>query len=354
MSTKQAKETKKDSSKEKKQQSTKKNDNSKNNKFRTKIKKNTKITDLLTYNVKNVMFEEVVEQEVPNQKVPVKVYRINIYTKNPDGSFGDLICEFGELMCFGVSVNTNPQTGEPNGYSMSLSLMSKENPTEEEKLRIAKLEEIVERAKEYLVEHRNEVKERDLEMRDLNKKPFFTPIYYKKDADGNRIDGPPSMYPKLLEKKPRKVKEKNEDGVEEEKEIPGKILTVFYEVDDNGEPKLKLDKNGEPELDEHGNTVPLELDTARIIDKYCKVRPLIKIESIFVGTSKKLQVKVSEADVKLLQSSSRRLLHTSNKTDNKENKNKSVEKLMKNDDNNENETTEKNDKNDKEKVEKEK
>lgn len=300
MSTQKVKSTKpntKDKSSPKKENKTNKKVDIKKKVLKSKIKKTTQITDLLTYNVKeNMMFEDVVEGEVPNQKVPVKYYRIPIYTKNPDGTFGDLICEFGELMCFGISVNTDQKTGEPAGHSMSMSLQERENPTQEQKMRVQKLEEIIERAKEYLVEHRSDVKQHELEMRDLKK---FTPIYYKKDAEGKRIDGPPSMYPKLLEQKARIIKQKNEDGEEEEVEQPGKILTVFYEVDDNGEPKLN-------EKDE-----PIELDPAKIIDKWCKVKPLIKVESIFVGQSIKLQVKVSEADVKLLQSSSKRLLHTS-------------------------------------------
>lgn len=299
MSTQKVKPTKLNNTKEKspKKEKPNKKVDVKKKILKSKIKKTTQITDLLKYNVKeNMMFEDVAEGEVPNQKVPVKYYRIPIYTKNPDGTFGDLICEFGELMCFGISVNTDQKTGEPAGHSMSLSLQERENPTQEQKMRVQKLEEIVERAKEYLVEHRSDVKQHELEMRDLKK---FTPIYYKKDSEGKRIDGPPSMYPKLLEQKSRIIKQKNEDGEEEEVEQPGKILTVFYEVDENGEPKLN-------EKDE-----PIELDPAKIIDKWCRVKPLIKVESIFVGNSIKLQVKVSEADVKLLQSSSKRLLHTS-------------------------------------------
>ena len=315
MSTQKAKKSKENNTKEKsspKKEKTIKKVEVKKKVLKPKIKKNTQITDLLTYNVKeNMMFEDVFEGEIPNQKVPMKYYRIPIYTKNSDGTVGDLICEFGELMCFGISVNTDQNTGEPAGHSLSISLKNKENPTPDQEMRIQKLEEIIERAKEYLVEHRSDVKQHELEMRDLKK---FTPIYYKKDNEGKRIEGPPSLYPKLLEQKTKIVKEKNEDGEEVEVEKPGKILTIFYEVDDNGDPKL--DEKEEP----------VELDPAKIIDKYCKIKPLIKVEGIFVGQSTKLQLKVSEADVKLLQSSSKRLLHT--------NKNEKVSKLLDNNNNN--------------------
>jgi len=325
MSALKQKEYKKGSPKEfrqEKQQQNKKrtNDNNNNKKksYKSKIKKTTQITNPLTYNVKKMKFEEVIESDIPNAKVPGKIYRIPIYTENEDKTNGDLVLEFGELMCFGLSVNINPNTGEPNGHSMALSLLSKDNPTDEEKMRVSKLEQIVERAKEYLIEHRKEVKQNELEMRDLKK---FTPLYYKKDADGNRIDGPPTLYPKLLEQKARIVKKVNEDGVEEENEQPGKILTVFYDVDENGEPKL--DEKGEP----------VELNPARLIDTFCKVKPLIKVESMFVGTSIKLQVKIHEADVKLLQRSTRRLLHN-NKSETK--LPDKVEKLNTNEKNNEN------------------
>jgi hypothetical protein len=261
-----------------------------------KLKKNTQITDPLIYDVKeNMKFEDVYEGEIPNPNVPGKFYKFNVYTNNEDGTVGDLIFEFDELMCFGINMGTDQKTGEPTGYSMSLSLMDKDKPTEEQKLRIKKLEEVIEFAKEFLVENRKVVKLPDLEMRDLKK---FSPIYYKKDDDGNRIEGPPSLYPKLLEQKAKIVKKKNEDGEEEEVEEPSKILSIFYNIED-------LDENGEPK----------ELDPTLIIGKYCKVKPLIKIESIFVGQSIKLQVKVSEADVKLLQSTTRRLLHNKTKKD---------------------------------------
>lgn len=294
--------------------------------YKQKLKKNTQITNTLVYDAKKMMrFEEVYEGEVPNQKVPMKFYKFNIYTENEDGTIGDLILEFDELMCFGVAMNTDQKTGDPAGYSMSISMMDKENPTEEQKVRIQKVEEIVEVAKEFLIENRKIVKLPDLEIRDLKK---FSPIYYKKDEEGNRVEGPPSFYPKLLEQKPKIIKKKNEDGEDEEIEEPGKILTVFYNVDD-------LDEDGQPK----------ELDPTLVIDKYCRVKPLIKVESIFVGQSIKLQVKVSEADVKLLQSATRRLLH--NKPKKADEKTDKVGKLMNSEKNEKKEITKKSPKPDK-------
>src|SRR5690242_14495855 len=98
--------------------------------YKSKVKKQTQITDTLTYNVENMMFDEIIEFDVPNQKAMIKAYRIPIYTlnqkkdKDEKDTFGDLIFDFSELMCFGISVNTDPKTGEPSGHSMSLSLMS--------------------------------------------------------------------------------------------------------------------------------------------------------------------------------------------------------------------------------------
>ena len=95
--------------------------------YKQKLKKNTQITNTLVYDAKKMMrFEEVYEGEVPNQKVPTKFYKFNIYTENEDGTIGDLILEFDELMCFGVAMNTDQKTGDPAGYSMSISMMNKE------------------------------------------------------------------------------------------------------------------------------------------------------------------------------------------------------------------------------------
>lgn len=267
--------------------------------FKPRIKKNTQITDTLTYNVKeNMLFEDVYEGEVPGGKIPIKFYKFGIYTKNEDGTVGDLVLSFSELMCFGISMGTDPKTGDPTGYSMALALMGKENPTDEEKLRITKLEEIIEFAKEFLLENKKVVKMPKMDAGDLKK---FSPIYYKKDEEGNRVEGSPSLYPKLLEKKAKTIKKKNkETGLEEEIEEEAKILTVFYNVDD-------LDENGDP----------IEMDASLIVDKFCKATPLLKVEGIFVGQNIKLQVKVYESDIKLLEVKSKRLLHNKEKKDDK-------------------------------------
>jgi hypothetical protein len=83
----------------------------------------------------------------------------------------------------------------------------------------------------------------------------------------------------------------------EKEDIPGKILSVFYNEDD---------------VDEEGN--PVEIDALELVGKYAKIKPAIKLEGIYIGgTTISLQYKVQEADVQLQSAGNKRLLHRPDK-----------------------------------------
>ena len=110
---------------------------------------------------------------------------------------------------------------------------------------------------------------KDLESSDLSK---LNPLYYKKNSEGEIDEGSaPTLYAKLIVSK---------------KHGQNKIITEFFDG-----------KTGE-------SYNPLDL-----IGKYCHMKAVVKIESLFLGSLKtSLQVKLYEAEVNLVNSGVRRLL----------------------------------------------
>lgn len=233
----------------------------------------TQLTSIDNYDVSNIVFGQVQKNKVPDS--PLMYQRINISTRNPDGTIGDLILKTPMLFSFGVQESKSMETKEVNGYVMPLCLWDKNNPSAEEKAWTDVFEQICNRCKEYLVENRNEIGKWDLEMNDLKK---FNPLHWKRDRATGRIEAGtgPTLYAKLISSK--------KDGKDN-------ILSIFYDAD--------------AETDEPINPIS-------ILNKYCHVTAAIKIESIFIGTRISLQVKLWEVEVRLLGGGSRRLLRPDN------------------------------------------
>jgi hypothetical protein len=227
--------------------------------------KNTQITSSYNYDVSRMIFSDPISGSIPDSKPAINFSRVMISTKNEDGTEGDLIFETERnLFSFGVSENTNLDTGRVNGYSFAISLFTKGNPTEKEKKFVETLDAIVERCKDYLIDNKEEIGQYELERNDLKK---FTAYFIKRDK-GKVVDGSsPTLYPKLI------VSKKQD-----------KIVTMFY--------------------DSEGNVV----DPMTLIGKYCTVHGAIKIESIFIGNKISLQIKLYEAEVKPQQQGMPRLL----------------------------------------------
>lgn len=218
----------------------------------------TQLTSADSYNTKNMRFSKPVAGTAGFR-------RINISTKNPDGTYGDLILLTEELFSFGPSQNKEFGTDKlRDGHTLPLCLWSREGATKSQLEWIEKFGEIVETCKKYLIDHREELELYDLEMAHLKS---LNPLFYKKEK-GKPIEGRgPTLYAKLIESKKLK-----------------KVLSLFY------------DENGEP------------IDPLTIIGKYCYATCAIKIESISLGSKISLQVKVYQANIRLAEGGIRELI----------------------------------------------
>jgi hypothetical protein len=224
----------------------------------------TQLTNISSgYNTERMVFSEAISGSIPETTVSFK--RILISSQNEDGSIGDLIIETEkDLFSFGVSENIDPKSKEVTGWTHPICLCDKNNPTQAQKDWITNFTAIVDRAKEYLVENKDEIEQYDLVMSDLKK---FNPLYYKKDK-GKIVKGStPTLYPKLM------YSRKND-----------RIISVFFDPD-------------------NADVNPFDL-----IGKYCTSSSSIKIESIFIGSKISLQVKVYEAEITLVQMGMKRLM----------------------------------------------
>jgi hypothetical protein len=225
---------------------------------------NTQLTPATGYKTTNMVFEKIQVNSIPNSTMTYR--RINIATRNPDNTVGELIFPTTRLFSYGVSENKDMATGNVNGHVLPLCLYNKNGPSDAEKSWVDTFNSVVEACREHLLDNKNALGLYDLDPADLRK---FNPLYYKKDK-GKVVEGTgPVLYPRLIASKKNNV---------------SRILTLIY------------DENG------------IEIDPMSIIGKYCYTTACIKIESIFIGTKISLQVKVYEAEVRLIDKSIKRLL----------------------------------------------
>jgi len=292
----------------------------------TKITKRTQLHELLPYDLSNLVFADPVEGAVPGSNPPVKFFRINIFAKNaklkevehPDGtittepeftepvfengvlvkepeyvmteSIGDFMLLMDRSFSFGVSESIDPATKRVTGHSLAVVMYSKDGATTREVNTVDKLEKFIEVCKDHLLNVRKSVKQPKLEMSDL--KNMNKLLYWKTDEDGNRIPGAsPTLSPKLIE---------FNESVNAKGEVkPYQMVTKFYledEVDEDGNPR---------EVD------PLTFlsDNANKKFKLCYVRPVIKMDSIFIGAKISIQCKITESDIAPVQGGQQSLLH---------------------------------------------
>ena len=228
---------------------------------------NTQLTSASGYNTKNMIFSDPQEGSIPNSIPPINYKRIIIQTKNTDGSIGDLIIPTASgrpLFSFGVSENTNPETGKTNGYVVPICLWNRDSPSQEEKDWSDTFDAIIQRCKQHLLSNKDNIGKYELEASDLKK---LNPLYWKKDK-GVVVPGTgPTLYAKLI------VSKKQD-----------KIVTMFSDFD--------------------GNPV----DPLSLIGKYCFANAAIKIESIFIGNKISMQIKLYECEVKLADSGMKSLM----------------------------------------------
>ena len=288
-----------------------------------KVSKKNQLHDFLNYDFNNLNFADAVEGSVPNSNPPVKFFRINILAQNEKyiekedengnitdeieytdpvkddngvlieepkmvmtDTMGDFLFTLDRSFSFGVSESTDPATNLVTGHQISMCLYNKDGPTEREIKVVEKFEMLIQKCKEHLLKVGKSIKKPRLEMSDL--KNMDKLIYWKLDEEGERIPGVgPTISPKLIEYKK-----------------PYQMVTAFYledEVDDEGNPR---------EVD------PLTFlsDNKNKKFKLCYIRPVIKIESIFIGAKISIQCKISEGDISPVQAGVQKFLHGRQKT----------------------------------------
>jgi hypothetical protein len=228
----------------------------------SRSERNNQLVNINNYDVNRMVFSEPQVGSIPN--TPISFKRISISTLNEDGSIGDLILPTEELFSFGVGENVNQQTQKVDGYTLSLCLWDRTNPSAAQKKWTDVFNAIVENAKKHLLDNKEELELYDLSEADLKK---FNPLYWKREK-GKIVEGTgPTLYAKLIQSKKH-----------------NKIMTMFF------------DSRGDP------------IDPLTLLGKYNYARAAIKIESIFLGNKISLQVKLYEAECRLIETGMRSLL----------------------------------------------
>lgn len=233
---------------------------------------NTKLINASEYNTDNMIFSEPNGGSIPGGGPTISFSRINISTKNDDGTIGELIMPTERLFSFGVSENTSPDTGKVNGWTLPMCLWNRDGATKAETAWVDTFNKIVDKCIDHILANKEELDKFDLERSDFKK---FNPLYWRKEK--KMVNGKPqlvvaegtgpTLYTKLIYSK------KNEN-----------FITKFYDVNDN------------------------ELDPLELLGKYCYMNGAVKIESIFIGNKISLQVKLYEAVIEPINTGTKRLL----------------------------------------------
>jgi hypothetical protein len=251
---------------------------------------NLRLTFASGYNTKNIICTEPKTEEITGadgKKLP-PFQRINIFTKHSDGSVGDLIIPTEELFSFGISENTDQKSGEVTGHTMALCLWERDrqtnkfNPTKEQLEWSNTFSAIIEEVKRQVINLQQSGKllaafspsayEQD-EFKVLLKK--MNPLYWGKGSEkapvlssNGQYENSPTLYAKLIESKKT-----------------GKVISQFFDYDGN------------------------EIDALKVLKgAYCNTRVAIKFESVFVGAKISIQIKIYEAECKIIELGMKRLL----------------------------------------------
>lgn len=238
---------------------------------------NTQLTNAQTYNVENMLFSEPVPGSIPNSVPKIEFKRINISTKNPDGTVGELILSTERLFSFGVSPDKDEQSQTIKGYKLPLCMWSRDGATPAEKKWTDTFTAIVERCKDHLIDEREEIDKFDLVRSDLRK--LGNALYRKQERYTDPKTGKTSMRP-----------------------VPGTGPTLYAKL-------LFSKKKNAISTAFFDSATGHEVDPADFVGKYLYAKCAVKIESIFVGQRISLQVKIYEAEVEEMQMGRKRLLN---------------------------------------------
>ena len=270
---------------------------------------NTQLTPASGYNAKERMvFSYPIPGEIPDSKPKIEFKRINISTRNEDGSVGELIIPTGRLYSFGVSENTSMETGKVTGHTFPLCLWSRDGATNEEKNWTDTFNDIVDTCIDHLVENREELDRFELERNDLTRtKGGLNPLYWKKE--------------KIVDEKTGKTIQRN---------IPGRGPTLYA--------KLIFSKKNDKFLSQFFDVNDQPVDVRTLMGQHCYATGAVKIESIFIGARISLQVKLYEAVVEPTKMGMKRLLarpKAKSKVLNMQNEQKTASSVIDNDDDDE-------------------
>lgn len=239
---------------------------------------NTQLTPAEGYNPKKCMiFSDPIVGSIPDSKVKIEFKRINISTRNEDGSIGELIIPTERLYSFGVSENTSQETGNVTGFTFPLCLWNRDGVTPAEKTWVDTFNDIVENCMDHLINIKEEIDMFDLTRAELTKsKGGLNPLYWKKE--------------KFTDDKGKTVL----------RNVPGKGPTLYA--------KLIYSKKQDKFLTQFFDNNDTIIDARQLMGKHCYAKGAVKIESIFVGAKISLQVKLYEAVVEPSKMGMKRLL----------------------------------------------
>lgn len=244
----------------------------------------TQISNFVDYNTKSMIFSDLKEFSFKNPAgQDMKYHRINIATKNQDGTVGDLVFAMGKAYSFGISCSSGgddkAKDNDKKGHSLPLCLTDKDGPTSSQESFIDTLKNVIKRSKQHLLDNAENLEETlqvELNEQILEGGGISNCIFVKKDLrlavkKGNMDikNVSPMIYPKLIE---------NKKGV---------ISSNFFDsrTSEPIDPKTLL------------NT-PFTAETTAI-----------KVESIYIGGNKyTIQLKVLECSVTPQGGSTKRLL----------------------------------------------
>jgi hypothetical protein len=242
---------------------------------------NTQLTKVQGYNPKTQMvFSEPIAGSVPNSTPKIEFKRININTKNSDGTIGELILPTERLFSYGVSENLSQESGKITGYTFPLCMYTRDSPTQEEIEWVDTFDKIIENCIDHLVENSSEIELFELQRSDLTKaKGGLNPMYWRKET----------------------VKDE-ETGKKILKNVEGQGPTLYT--------KLIFSKKNDKFLTDFFDSSDQPINATDLMGKYCYANAAVKVESIFMsGTGKlSLQIKLYEAVVELMKTGKQRLL----------------------------------------------
>lgn len=214
------------------------------------------LIDMANFDPERLVFDKPTSVNIPNS--PVSVKRIILGYRGDDGRVSEVLLPTEPVFSFGVSENRALGGGpdETTGLTLPLCLWSRPTPTEAERRWTDVYDLIVECSKDHVLAQKDALEKYDLERAELKK---LNSMYWRRENGKVVTDAGPTLYAKLITAK---------------KPTPGTTSTL----------KTQL-------YDDEGRDVVV----SAAMNRWCTVRAVVKLESIFVGNRIALQAKIHEA-----------------------------------------------------------